>query len=185
MVTHASLRKSNRSLALPLILILILFLQRTNLSHLCKTLVRRVTAIPVTPGRYMRLLPMCMRNPAGMRHELLLLMPTPTFQVPKCARPRCHGTLGKHSSTRPGGAGQLLQFPHMLPLLLGGHLVRAVRRGSPFLLLCALLCESRATCETCFGCGIKGVEGYDEEEGVYCSVIQFSTRPSRMEWKRK
>lgn len=64
-------------------------------------------------------------------------------------------------------ARQLLQLPHVLPLLLGGHFVRAVRGVVvPFFLVgCFFGLAGAVGGEGGFG-GVEGVEGEAQEEGV-------------------
>jgi hypothetical protein len=65
---------------------------------------------------------------------LLDIAPTAQFIEGACSW--CHGALQAAHGTR--GAGQLLEFPHVLPLLLGGHFIVVGRGRGPFFLFGAL-----------------------------------------------
>lgn len=92
------------------------------------------------------------------------------LEIPECARARRHGCFQVHAAIRgssgAGRARKLLQFPHVLPLLLGRHFVGAVRGRGPFLFLCFLFRQARLV--RCAGGGgrVEAVEGDEEEEGV-------------------
>lgn len=52
---------------------------------------------------------------------LRLLVLLAALEIEDGSRPRCHRAL--HCAYGPGGAGELLQLPHVLPLFFGGHFV--------------------------------------------------------------
>lgn len=169
----------------PLAMILLPLLHGTNLLQRLEPLLLP-PAVPTRRADPIRRrgchLPVRVLNPARRRHGGRLLVRSllirrlvlrPALEVAEraCARGHRHlitvAVVEGHGVRGARCARQLLQLPHVLPLLLGGHFVRAVRGVVvPFFLVgCFFGLAGAVGGEGGFG-GVEGVEGEAQEEGV-------------------
>lgn len=98
---------------------------------------------------------------------LRIIIHGPALQVVERLRPRGYWGFAPGCMSRggTGGPGELLQFPHVLPLFLGGHLLFVWRR-SVELLFCFLLGDFTFMLQAGFFGGDKRPDGQDNEDDV-------------------
>lgn len=101
------------------------------------------------------------------RREVLLLRIRVALQLAKCRGARGGGDFGPGRISRRGArcAGQLLQLPHVLPLLFGVRFGIVGGRRIQFF-FCFLFGEFDVVGGAGFGGGDQGPDGEDDEDGV-------------------